>query len=67
MLILRDHVFTHMGLLHVVYLQKLEALKVLMWVGGEVNQAYSRLSTTHGHITDWKLDSVVYAGVCEMI
>ncbi len=26
-----------------------------------VNQAYSRLSTTHGHI---KLDSVVYAGVC---
>ncbi len=29
----------------------------------EVNQAYSRLSTTHGHITDCKLDSVVYAGV----
>ncbi len=28
-----------------------------------VNQAYSRLSTTHGHITDCKLDSVVYAGV----
>ncbi len=27
-------------------------------------QAYSRLSTTHGHITDCKLDSVVYAGVC---
>ncbi len=27
-----------------------------------VNQAYSRLSTTHGHITDCKLDSVVYAG-----
>ncbi len=25
--------------------------------------AYSRLSTTHGHITDCKLDSVVYAGV----
>ncbi len=31
---------------------------------GEVNQAYSRLSTNHGHITDCKLDSVVYAGVC---
>ena len=31
--------------------------------GGWVNQAYSRLSTTHGHITDCKLDSVVYAGV----
>ncbi len=29
-----------------------------------VNQAYSRLSTTHGHITDCNLDSVVYAGVC---
>ncbi len=36
-----------------------------VWVG--VNQAYSRLSTTHGHITDWKLDSVVYAGVCVVI
>ncbi len=34
------------------------------WEGGGVNQAYSRLSTTHGHITDCKLDSVVYAGVC---
>ncbi len=34
------------------------------WVGWGVNQAYSRLSTTHGHITDCKLDSVVYAGVC---
>ena len=30
----------------------------------EVNQAYSRLSTTHGHITDCKLDLVVYAGIC---
>ncbi len=29
-----------------------------------MNQAYSRLSTTHGHITSCKLDSVVYAGVC---
>ena len=35
---------------------------VCVW-GGGVNQAYSRLSTTHGHITDCKLDSVVYAGV----
>ena len=31
-------------------------------VGG--NWAYSRLSTTHGHITNCKLDWVVYAGVC---
>ncbi len=31
--------------------------------GGGVGQASSRLSTTHGHITDCKLDSVVYAGV----
>ncbi len=36
-------------------------------MGGWVNQAYSRLSTTHGHITDCKLDSVVYAGVCVVI
>ncbi len=35
--------------------------------GGWVNQAYSRLSTTHGHITDCKLDSVVYVGVCVVI
>ncbi len=34
---------------------------------GVVNQAYSRLSTTHGHITDCKLDSVVFAGVCVVI
>ncbi len=33
-------------------------------MGRGVNQAYSLLSTTHGHITDCKLDSVVYAGVC---
>ncbi len=32
--------------------------------GGGVNQSYSRLSTTHGCITDCKLDSVLYAGVC---
>ncbi len=30
---------------------------------GWMNRAYSRLSTTHGHITDCKLDSVVSAGV----
>ena len=29
--------------------------------GGWGNQAYSRLSTTHGHIADCKLDSVVSA------
>ena len=34
--------------------------------GGGVKQAYvySQLSNNHGHITDCKLDSVVYAGVC---
>ncbi len=32
-------------------------------MGGGVFQAYSQLSTTHSHITDYKLDSVVYAGV----
>ncbi len=31
---------------------------------GGGGQAYSRLSTTHGYITDCKLDSVVYAGGC---
>ncbi len=30
-------------------------------------QAYSRRSITHGHITDCKLDSVVYAGVDVMV
>ncbi len=35
--------------------------------GEGVNQAYSRLSTTHGHITDCKLDLVVYAEVCVVI
>ncbi len=28
-----------------------------------MNQAYSGLATTHSHITDYKLDSVVYAGI----
>ncbi len=37
-----------------------------------MNLAYSRLSTTHGHITDCKLDSVVYAArmqvyACELM
>ncbi len=36
-------------------------------VGVGVNQAYSRLSTTLGHISDCKFHSVVYAGVCEVI
>ncbi len=32
------------------------------------NQAYSRPSTTHGHITDCKLDSVVYqVYACELM
>ncbi len=35
-----------------------------VWVLVGWDQVYSRLSTTHGHITDCKLDSVVYAGVC---
>ncbi len=38
-------------------------MKILFRWGRGVNQAYNRLSTTHGHITDCKLDSVVYAGV----
>ncbi len=37
------------------------------WVGGWVNQAYSRLSTTHGHITDCKLDSVVEMRVGNLV
>ncbi len=39
----------------------------LTYIGGwgRWKQAYSQLnSTTHAHITDCKLDSVVYAGVC---
>ncbi len=40
-------------------------------VGWGVNQVYSWISTTHGHITDCKLDSVVYAGLqvhaCELM
>ena len=36
-------------------------------MGGGEDQAYSRLSTAHGHITDCKWDSVVYTGVCVVI
>ena len=36
---------------------------ILVGEGG-LNQAYSWLSTTHGHIIDCKLDSVVYIGAC---
>ncbi len=36
---------------------------VCVGVGGG-NQAYSQLSTSHGHIIDCMFDSVVYAGVC---
>ncbi len=43
---------------------RIKQLDTEVLVGGGVNQAYSRLSTTHSHITDCKLDSVVYAGVC---
>ncbi len=35
--------------------------------GEGVNQAYSCLSNTYGHITDCKLDSVVYTVVCVVI
>ena len=43
-------------------------MAVCVCVGGGGGQAYSRLLTTHDdHITDYKLDSVVYAGVCVVI
>ncbi len=35
-------------------------------IGGGGDQAYSRLSTTHGHITNCKLDWMVYAGVYDI-
>ncbi len=52
-------------MLHVMYFQSPVATCTLA-IGGGRDQAYSRLSTTHGHIADCKLDSVdsvVYAGV----
>ncbi len=45
------------------FLDLLTAAIMDVWM----NQAYIRLSTTHGHITDCKLDSVVYAGVSVVI
>ncbi len=33
---------------------------VSMWMDGWMNQDYSRLSTTHGHITDCKLLVCMY-------
>ncbi len=42
------------------------SLVSLKGADGWMNQAYSRLSTTHGHMVDCKLDSVVYAGVSVM-
>ncbi len=53
--------------IHSISTQKGRSWAYFSWLwgeGGGVNQAYSRLSTTHGHITNCKLDSVVYAGVC---
>ena len=51
--------------LWVSYPSTVQYLAYLCGGGGwGANQAYSQLSTTHGHITDCKLDSVVYAGVC---
>ena len=41
-------------------------MNVTSW-GGGVNEAYSLISTTHGHVTDCKLDPVVYAGVYVVI
>ncbi len=54
---------TFLALNHSLLNYNFSILDVLRWV----NQAYSRLSTTHGHITDCKLDSVVYVGVCVVI
>ncbi len=50
---------------HVVDIIRRPGWQTVKGVG--VNQAYSRLSTTRGHITDCKLDSVGYAGVCVVI
>ncbi len=55
------HVYTPV---YCTVLSQFTKVAILESVGGWVNQAYSRFSTTHGHITDCKLDSVVYAGVC---
>ncbi len=52
-----------MGLLAILQIGNTQFCTNGRYRGGG-DQAYSRLSTTHGHITDCKLDSVVYAGVC---
>ncbi len=45
--------------------EKQQCANISEYGGG--NQAYSRLSTAHGHITDCKLDSVVFSEIwrCE--
>ncbi len=50
----RSHPECQGGLLHVRPSQRTKANGRLPVPGGWVNQAYSRLSTTHGHITDCK-------------
>ncbi len=57
--IFEKHAFSNFS---VFFFFRFSVNHVNMKVG--VNQAYSRVSTTHGDITDCKLDSVVYAGVC---
>ncbi len=56
----------HCTALHCTAFMYLYLLNRSVW-DGWMNQVYSRLSTTHGHITDCKLDSVVYAGVSVVI
>ncbi len=46
-----------------LYIPYRSILSVRWRGGGESGFYYSRLSTTHDHITDCKLDSMVYAGV----
>ncbi len=56
---------TRLKVLHIFVTSVLtkSQISVRCTLQGGGNQAYSRLSTLHGHITDCKLDSVVYAGV----
>ena len=53
-------IFTNLHMTRCAYLLRKAHHDRVVVVG---NQAYSRLSTTHGHISNCKLDSVVYAGV----
>ncbi len=56
------------GIERIVMIQQLTGqTNAVRLMNGWMNQAYSRLSTTHGHITDCKLDSVAYAGVSVVI